>query len=249
MTQVKPGAEAWVAEGGDVGVLLLHGFIGSPASLRPLAEQLAAHGYTVELPRLPGHGTRWQDLGKATWRDWTREVVAALERLVAHTRARVVVGQSFGGCLALYLAETRSDDLSGLVLINPAMRQRHPLLPFLPVLKWMLPFYPGPINDIAKPGEDEVGYEKVSVRGAAQYVELQRIVQESLQRVTTPALLFTSREDHVVPADNSELVLDGIASDDVARVWLERSYHVATLDYDAADIERETVAFVKRVTA
>lgn len=249
MTQVRPGAEAFAACGCDVGVLLLHGFSGSPASLRPLAESFAADGYTVELPRLPGHGTCWRDLGKVSWRDWVREVVAAHDRLVERTRARAVVGLSFGGCLGLYLAQARRTEVDGLALVNPAIHQPHPLLPLLPVLKRVVPFVPGVVNDIAKPGGDEIGYERVSVRGAAEFHELQRIVRGDLGRVTAPLLVLTSRQDHVVPIGNSRLVVEEAASEDVAQVWLERSYHVATLDHDAPEIEREAKAFVKRVTA
>jgi carboxylesterase len=249
MTQVRPGAEAWAADGGDVGVLLLHGFTGSPAALRPLAETLAGQGCAVELPRLPGHGTRWQDLGRTTWRDWVREAIAAHERLVARTRARVAVGLSFGGCLALYLAETHGDELSGLVLINPAVNHRHPLMPLMPALKRALPFVPGVANDIAKPGQDEVGYDKVSLRAFGQYVDCQRLVRADLGRVHLPTLVFTSRQDHVISPEDSALVVEGIASDDVTQVWLERCYHVATLDHEAPEIERDTAAFVKRVTA
>ena len=55
---VLPGAEPFRHEGGEVGVLLCHGFTGSPQSLRPWAEYLAERGLTVALPLLPGHGTR-----------------------------------------------------------------------------------------------------------------------------------------------------------------------------------------------
>ena len=48
---VMPGAEPFAADGGDMGVVLSHGFTGSPRSLRPWAEHLAAAGLTVRLPR------------------------------------------------------------------------------------------------------------------------------------------------------------------------------------------------------
>jgi carboxylesterase len=249
MARVRPGAQAWSADGGEVGVLLVHGFSGSPAALRPLAQRLAAEGCAVELPRLPGHGTHWRDLAKVTWRDWAREAVAAQERLTARTRAHVVLGLSFGGCIALYLAANRPEHVAGLVLVNPAVRQRSPLLPLLPVLRRVLPFIPGIVNDIAKPGADEVGYDKLPLRAVAEYTAFQGIVRDDLPRVTAPLLMFTSRRDHVVPAENSRLVLQRVASRDRTHRWLERCHHVATLDYEAPQIERETVAFVHRAAA
>lgn len=248
MVQVMPGCEAWSADGGDAGVLVLHGFTGNPCSTRPLAEGLAHKGFAVEMPRLPGHGTRWQELQKTTWCDWMREASAALERLRAHTRRQVVVGLSMGGALTLRLAETRGADLAGITLINPYVQQRHPLLPALPLLKWVVPGFPGVGNDIAKPGSDEKPYPKVPLRALASLLSLQRRVRDSLSNVTVPTLLFTSRQDHTVPPANSELVRQGISSTDVEHVWLERSYHVATLDYDADEILQRTATFAARVT-
>src|ERR1700685_394618 len=75
------GAEPCEAAGGPVGVLLCHGFTGSPQALRPWAEYLADQGLTVSLPRLPGHGTTWQDLARTGWRDWFAEVDVAFGKL------------------------------------------------------------------------------------------------------------------------------------------------------------------------
>ena len=66
---VQPGCEPFSASGGPDGVLVLHGFTGSPHSMRPIAEQLANRGYTVELPLLPGHGTAITDLIPMRWED------------------------------------------------------------------------------------------------------------------------------------------------------------------------------------
>lgn len=249
MVQVTPGCEAWSSEGGDAGVLVLHGFTGNPTSVRPMGEALAERGFSVEMPRLPGHGTRWQELQKTTWHDWAREAVAAHERLRARTAAQVVVGLSAGGALALYLAATRSEQLAGIVLVNPYVREGNPLVPALPLLKWALPGVKGIGNDIAKPGGDEKPYPKVPLKAFASLMAFQRRIRDNLHAVTVPTLVFTSREDHVVDPGNSQIVLDGISSGDVEQIWLERSYHVATLDYDADDIVDRTAAFVTRVIA
>ena len=82
---VLPGAEPYSHQGGSTGVLLCHGFTGSPASLRPWAEFLAAAGLTVSLPRLPGHGTTWQEMNRTRWEDWYAEVDRAFGELQATT--------------------------------------------------------------------------------------------------------------------------------------------------------------------
>ena len=80
---VMPGAEAYAREGGPTGVLLCHGFTGSPQSLRPWAEYLAKAGLSVSLPRLPGHGTTWQEMARTRWEDWFAEVDRAFDELQA----------------------------------------------------------------------------------------------------------------------------------------------------------------------
>ena len=100
-----PGAEPFEHAGGPVGVLLCHGFTGSPQTLRTWAEHVAGQGCTVSLPRLPGHGTTWQDLARTGWQDWYAEVDAAFGALASWCEQTFVFGLSMGGCLALRLAE------------------------------------------------------------------------------------------------------------------------------------------------
>ena len=253
MVDVKAGCEPWSAPGsgpnGDIGVLVLHGFTGSPASMRPLAEDLAARGYAVELPLLPGHGTHWKQLQTTTWQDLARETVRAFEEVRARTRICVVVGLSNGGLVALRLAQTRGDDLAGIVLINPFLFSLDPRMKLLPILKSVLPSVPGVINDIAKPDMDEVGYDRVPLRSLASMAQLQRQVRAALPQTTLPTLLFTSRQDHVVDPRNSEEIADRIGAADFEQVWLERSYHVATLDYDYPEILEGSLKFIERIAA
>lgn len=245
--QIVEGAQAWTADGGDVGVLVLHGFTGSPWSVRPWAEGLAAKGHRVELPLLPGHGTRWQDMAASTWEEWVAEAEAALDRLVARTRTQVVVGLSMGGTLTLRLAEQRAD-LAGIALVNPSLFSDDPVRRFVPLLSRVVASVPGIGSDIAKPGTDERAYDRVPLRALASFARLEAVVRRDLARVTAPVLVMTSRVDHVVPPECSRAVMDGVCSTDREQVWLERSHHVATLDHDADLIVDRTAQFVHRVT-
>jgi carboxylesterase len=247
MVQVAEGCDAWSSEGGDLGFLILHGFTANPFGLRPWAEALAGHGFAVELPRLPGHGTRWQDLAKTTWRDWTREAVAAFERLRARTQRQFVGGLSMGGALSLYLAQTRPADVAGLVLVNPAVFYNDPRNILLPVLKRVLPTVPAIANDINKPGGDERAYDRTPLKPYASLFEFWKRLRPRLGDVTAPTLILTSRQDHLVDPANSAFVMSSISSPEKEQVWLEHSFHVAPLDYDFPELVERTVNFAHRV--
>lgn len=243
---VAPSADSWTSVGDGPGVLVLHGFTGNPTAVRPLARRLAAEGHAVDVPRLPGHGTTWRDLATTTWHDWLREADAALDSLGDLPCA--VVGLSMGGTLALRLAQQRPADVTSLVLINPFLTFHHPLKPALGLLKRIVPVFPGVGNDIARPGSDELAYDRVPLRAAASVFELQDAVRDRLHEITAPTLIFTSRNDHIARPSDSGLVLDRIASPRREQTWLERSFHVATLDYDADMIAERTIAWLAETT-
>src|SRR3954468_17441690 len=118
---MRPEAEPFAVDGAPVGVVVCHGFTGMPGSMRPWAEALAAAGLTVRLPRLPGHGTRWQDANKVGWQDWYDELERAFDDVRSRCEQTFLVGLSMGGTLSLRLAERRGDDVAGVVVVNPAL--------------------------------------------------------------------------------------------------------------------------------
>jgi carboxylesterase len=250
---VRPGAEPYAYDGDDVGILLCHGFTSNPASLRPWAEAVAAAGHTVRLPRLPGHGTTWREMGRTTWADWYGELDAAFAELRARSRVVVVGGLSMGGGLALRLAQQHPADggagVDGLVLVNVAVRVDDPRLKALPVVRWLVPWLPPVGNDIKKPGVTEDAYDKIPPHAVHSMLAGYRTVVADLPAVKQPVLLFRSPQDHVVPATSSAQVLDRISSTDAEEVLLEDSFHVATLDNDAPMIFERTLSFVDRIAS
>ena len=230
---VKPQAEPLSIDGGHIGVLLSHGFTGSPASMKPWAQNLADRGFTVRVPRLPGHGTHWRELNRVGWEDWYAELDAALSQLRDTCDYVAICGLSMGGALALRLAELRPDDVDALVLVNPAIAMRDWQLRLLPVLKHLLPSTPGIGNDIKKPGTDEVGYQRTPLRALHTFVRAWPVVAADLGKVTAPLLVFRSTDDHVVDATTLPLIQQGVSSSVTEFVTLTDSYHVATLDFDA----------------
>ena len=235
--------------GRRIGVLLSHGFTGSPASIRPWGEFLAERGYAVEVPRLPGHATSWQDMNTTTWADWYAELAGVLDRLAADNDAVVVGGLSMGGALALRLAADQPERVAGVVVVNPAVATRRKDVRLLPVLKHLVPSFPGIVNDIKKPGADEHGYPRTPLRAAHSMFSAWPALLADLPRVTAPLLYFRSTVDHVVDDLSQPLITARVSSRDITERSLADSYHVAILDNDAPQIFAETAEFVARVTA
>lgn len=246
---VLPGAEPFRHDGGDVAVLLCHGFTGSPHALRPWAEHLADAGLTVRLPRLPGHGTTWQEMNVTGWADWYAAVDREFRALRRTHRAVVVGGLSMGGALALRLAEEHGPDVAGLVLVNPAVRSEDRRLAALPLLHRLAPSLPGLANDIKKEGADELAYDRTPLRALHSLVRTWPSIIRDLPEVTQPVLVFRSATDHVVPASSTALILSRISSADVTEIVLHDCYHVATMDNDASRIFAGSVEFIERLTA
>ncbi|MFF3843968.1 alpha/beta hydrolase [Streptomyces sp. NPDC002328] len=244
---VLPGAEPYRRAGGEVGVLLCHGFTGSPQSLRPWARQLAGRGLTVSLPLLPGHGTRWEDMVLTGWPDWYATVDREL-RILRERCARVfAAGLSMGGALALRLAAKHGEGVEGVIVVNPANRVHGLSAYALPVARHLVRTTKGIVGDIAKEGVVETGYDRVPLHAAHSLRAFLRQVDGELPQVTQPLLLLRSLRDHVVPAADAARILGRVSSTDVTEVLLEQSCHVATLDHDADRILDESLAFIGRL--
>jgi len=240
-------AEAWSADGGPTGVLLCHGFTGSPASMRPWGEQLAAAGLTVDLPRLPGHGTTWQELNLTRWEDWYSTVERALLQLTQRCSTVFVMGLSMGGTLTLRLAEQHPDLIRGIVVVNPIVHSENKALVALPLLRHVVPSMPGVVNDIKKAGQDEVGYDRLPLQALYSLTQAWPDVRRDLATITMPVLVMHSSVDHVVEPSNAAYVLAHLGSDDVTDVELPDSFHVATLDHDAPTIVEQSLQLVARL--
>lgn len=245
--EVRPGHEPFAHDGGPAGALVLHGFTGSPKTIRPWAEHLAAAGLTVSAPRLPGHGTTWQDLATTGWEDWYGAAERAFRDLREKCEQVFVAGLSLGACLALRLAETQGPAVSGVVIVNPSLAPDTRLFLLAPVLKYLVASLPGIEGDIKKPDGDEDGYKRIPVRAAATLPALWKLTVAHLGEVTQPLLVYRSAVDHVV-GPNSMRALRAALPDAEVRE-LPDSYHVATLDNDAPAIFDGTLAWISQHAA
>lgn len=249
---VISGCEPWshIAAAADApGALIIHGFTGAPASMRSLAEAFAAAGFHVELPRLPGHGTSLADMKSTSWADWIGEAEAAYQRVAARSNKIVVAGLSMGGALTLRLGADHPE-IAGLVCVNPATQPSPDLVAAVSaMIDSGTDEIPGIGNDIADPDETEVAYTMVPLRPLLSFfVDGLTPLVDTYPTSLPPLLLMNSPQDHVVEPAQAEF-LAGAYGATVERVMLERSFHVATQDYDREMIEERAVQFARRVTS
>ncbi len=218
--------------------------------MRPLAEALADAGFAVEMPRLPGHGTAVEDMALTGWDDWLAEA----ERALAAAQARcaggkvIVAGLSMGGALTAALAQAHPE-LAGIVLINaPAAAPSELLAGLEEMMAGGVEIIDSIGGDIADPNATESAYDATPLRPLLTMLSAGEQIRAALGDIHQPTLIITSRQDHVVSPTDSDVLAEHI-SGPVERVWLEKSFHVATVDYDKAEVEQRTVEFAQRVTA
>ena len=239
----------WFAQGSgankEVGILLVHGFTGSPASMRPWAEYLNQRGYTVKVPLLPGHGTTPHDLNLVKWQEWPAKVESDLQELLRTCRKVFICGLSMGGGTTLNIATRYSQDLAGIILVNPMIHVK-----FVPhQLAWAISRFQkmreSVGDDIKRPGITEYGYDALPAVGVYELLKMLHYTRKRLHDVTAPMLLFHSVDDHTLPVTNTEIVMKGVGSRQKQRIELVNSYHVATLDYDQEVIFENSRLFIE----
>jgi len=251
---VMDGCAAWSHVGeGDVGVLVLHGFTGNPSSMTPQARAFAAAGLHVEQPRLPGHGTTLDDMQTTFWTDWSGEAAAAYDRLAERASKIVVIGLSMGGTLTLWTGLQRLDDptLQGLICVNAVtMPQAAEAVEMVHgLLEDGVEIAPAIGSDIADPDVTEIAYDGTPLRQLVSLgVEGIEPITGRYGELTVPILIFSSTDDHVVTPENSAHLRD-TAGGEVEFVTLERSFHVATQDFDRDLVNERSLAFIARVTS
>ena len=243
--KILEGCEEFVFGEGPVGALLVHGFTGSPQGLRALGEHLAAQGIAIAGPRLPGHGTTWEDLATRSSDEWRETVETSFDHLSSQVDEVFLVGLSFGGALCLDLAARRADDVAGIVTLAGMVFSKDPRRFLAPVIKRITASIPGVGNDIADPAGKEIVYTRVPTKAADQVLAYVKRAKDALPWVTSPILVMHGRNDHTVHPSNAGYIYEHVGSTDKELLWLERSYHVVTLDYDKDVVADRTLGFIK----
>jgi carboxylesterase len=244
---ILSGAEPFFMKGSDVGVLLSHGFTGTTQSMRYLGEQLHAAGYTVIGPRLKGHGISPQAMSLTTAQDWIDSVDDALNELLKSCSQIFVAGLSMGGTLALYTAAKRADVVKGAIPINATVHLGKTAMASIAFDRSMPETVPGIGSDVKNASVVELAYREVPTASVKQIYALAAVTRDLLPLITCPTLVIQSREDHVVNPSNGPRIVSEVGSSRTELLWLDNSYHVATIDNDKELIARETAAFMKSI--
>lgn len=233
---------------GHIGIVLVHGFTGSPAAMRPWAEFLNARGYSVRVPLLPGHGTKPADLNEVQWPAWPAKVTAEIRELEKHCSQIFVAGLSMGGGTTLHVAAELGEQISGIILVNPMIHVRgiSPSLAF--AISRVVKFGRSVGNDIKRKGVTEYSYDKLPYRGIYQLLTMLKMTRAALPSVKTPLQLFHSVDDHTLPVSNTEIVMREIGSTNKSRIELLNSFHVATIDHDSELIFANSLTFIEGLT-
>ncbi len=276
MTALPRDPAPFSHHGGPIGALLVHGFSGTPGELRPLAERLAEHGYSVEAPLLAGHGGSQDELAAVTWRDWVASAQQALDTLRARCETVVLVGFSMGGAITLYLAANEADQtgqpIARIVTMSALTRINSPLTVLLPIARRVMPYiYPLRLRgiDLSKPEvvahlrdyipdlqvdpskPDEIAALrrsiKVSVGAVYQLDVLLRHMRAALPRVTAPALLIQATHDEQVPLSSVDEIYRRISSRDKQVVRLARSGHMLLAGPERDEVIAHVTAFIAQI--
>jgi carboxylesterase len=249
----KGWMQDWSANGSGknarIGVLLVHGFTGSPASMRPWGEFLNSHGYTVRVPLLPGHGTKPEHLNKVKWDEWPAKVTYELSELQKNCDTIFLIGLSMGGGTVLNVTISNNEAIAGLILVNPMIHVRGVPVELAFFLSRFQKMRTSVGDDIKRPGVTEWGYDALPTRGVYQLLKMLRVTRKNLGNITVPVQLFHSVDDHTLPVSNTEIILKEIGSQNKNRIELVNSYHVATMDYDQELIFHNSLQFIEGLTA
>lgn len=256
--RVNPDSEPFSLGAGERGVMLLHGFTGSPFEMRLLGQALAARGFAVEGPKLAGHVGTTRDLARTTWHDWYRSACEGLDRLRARVGRKqvAVVGLSMGGLLTLELARQRGDDLACIGVLSaplwlpPEAETFARVTSRLPLVRAAaLPKLAG--SDVRDPemkrrnGRAQ-GKAMMPLPALASLVELGAHLRDRLGDVTVPTFLAHSERDHTVPFACMDAIAHRIGTRQYEKLILHESFHVITLDVERDILFARIADFIGR---
>lgn len=241
-------------EGGETGILLLHGITATPQCMRYLAETLHKAKFTVSVPIIEGHGTHYKHLGETEWQDWYDSAERAFQELKAQCPRVMVAGLSMGGLLTAHLAYHHRNTVRAIGLMaTPLFLDGFMIRSVFPTvwktpLKRIYKYQPKHIPAIRDPHarRRHQTYTKIPVASVATLLELQKVVRQELKHIRQPAILIHSLHDETVPFGNMDYIKAILAGEEIKTVTLKKSNHIITVDYDKDLVAKHLVRFFRK---
>jgi carboxylesterase len=230
----------------DEAILLMHGFTGTAAHMRPLAEKMASAGYTVRTINLPGHATRAEDMAHVRAEDWIGAARDAMQSLHAGAARVTACGLSMGACLSLLMgAEGLADRVISISCPMPARNR------FLPFVKYLYPLVPSIRFDKDEERIRELdqrydfGYELWPSRAAAELYRVIRECRAHLSDVVCPLLCVQSHADMTIAPGSADFIMQAVRSPRREMFWLEGVPHVCTISRQTDAIAERMIGFLQ----
>ncbi len=240
----NPYAKAFHFDGNNIGILLIHGFTGTPGHMLKLGEDFHKDGYTVLGIQLPGHGTHIYDIETVTWQDWMKACRDGVNRLAETCDYIFVCGLSMGGVLTLLMAEELP--ITGAMPIAAPIHIYNPLMPYTPILKHFIRFHGGRKPPRTDKHPYDFGYTATPMKAVPHLGRLMKTAQRNLDKITCPMLIVQGLEDHTVKPKSAQIIYDGTVNcTQKELLWLEKSPHVCTLEPEYDILIEKLRRFIK----
>lgn len=247
MKMIQRSPEPFFYPGGKTGILLIHGFTGTPSELRPMGYFFKEKGYTVHAPLLPGHGTSPEDMEKTTWRDWYQGVLDAYQRMKEQDLEHLfVAGLSMGGCLSLLLATEKEVD--GVIPMCAPIYIRDWRASFADLVRPFMRFKKRATDSSKRPKEIEaylVPYDRTPIKSVGELNRLIAKLRKVLPQVKAPALVIQACNDELVLEKSAQTIYDRISSERKILSWYENSTHIITVDKERNRLFEEVHSFIQ----
>ena len=225
------GAESFLLKGGSKGVLLIHGFTGSPAEMLLLGKFLNRAGYTVFGVRLAGHGTNELNLMRTTNEDWFNSVLDGYQILSCLCERIFVVGHSMGALLTLKLSHVRKVDkiitLAAPMFIDESLNLKD--LPPRNECRNFCFIKPRRMLKNVPPAVNKV-YRKMPYVCIHELVHLMEEVKFLLPKITAPILIMHGEDDHTATPYSAIFMYEKVSSINKQKIFVPNCGHLLPLN-------------------